>query len=384
MKISQRSRGLRVAGSIFAIGATLAAAACGSSSSKPATSAGGTSASSAGSSSAGSSSAGSSSAGSSMAGSSSATTSSGTGGAASGNVKIGIVELNLSNPFFGTLEKATESAAKANGWSVMKAEAKVPGDSATQVTAIEDMITNKVKAIVLDPANATALVDVVKKARAKGILVVTVNATLSPIDAADATFATDNTAAGKLIGQWAKVNGPTPAHIAMIDFDLSDGPSHGRHFGFLEGYGITDKSPLIVGTALGKGTVDTGQSAMENLLSAHANTNLLYTINEPTAHGAYTAIKNKGLAGKVTIVSVDGACSGVADVKSGIIGATAMQFPSKMGQLAVQAIAAFVKDGTKPKSGLNDSGTMLITDKPAAGITSQTSAWGLQNCWGTT
>jgi fructose transport system substrate-binding protein len=50
----------------------------------------------------------------------------------------------------------------------------------------------------------------------------------------------------------------------------------------------------------------------------------------------------------------------------------------------VQAIAAFVKDGTKPKSGLNDSGTMLITDKPAAGITSQTSAWGLQNCWGTT
>ena len=63
---------------------------------------------------------------------------SGSGGAAT--TTIGIVELNLSNPFFGTLENATEAAAQAKGWKVMKAEAKVPGDSATQVTAIENMI----------------------------------------------------------------------------------------------------------------------------------------------------------------------------------------------------------------------------------------------------
>jgi fructose transport system substrate-binding protein len=302
--------------------------------------------------------------------------------AAGATVTLGIVELNLSNPFFGTLERATEAAAKANGWRVMKSEAQVPGDSATQVTAIENMITNKVKAIVLDPANPTALVDVVKKARAQGILVVTVNATLSPIDAADATFATDNTAAGRLIGQWAKASSPADPHLAMLDYDLSDGPSSGRHNGFLAGYGIELSSPLVAGSALTKGTVDTGQSAMENLLSAHPDINLAYTINEPTAHGAYTAIKNKGLAGKVVMVSVDGACTGVEDVKSGIIGATAMQFPSKMGQLAAAAAAAYVKDGTKPKPGLTDSGAVLITDKPAAGLSSQTSAWGLENCWG--
>jgi fructose transport system substrate-binding protein len=303
-------------------------------------------------------------------------------GSDSTDVTIGIVELNLSNPFFGTLEKATESAAKAKGWKVMKAEAKVPGDSATQVTAIENMIANKVKAIVLDPANPTALVDVVKKARDKGILVVTVNATLTPIEAADATFATDNTAAGKLIGQWAKATAPASPRIAMLDFDLSDGPAGGRHNGYLEGYGITGEDPKIAGSALTKGTVETGQSAMENLLSAHADINTVYTINEPVAHGAYTAIKNKGLEGKVSITSVDGACSGVQDVKDGIIGATAMQFPSKMGELAVAAADAFLKDGTKPKSGLNDSGTVLITDKPVDGIESQTSEWGLQNCWG--
>jgi fructose transport system substrate-binding protein len=168
----------------------------------------------------------------------------------------------------------------------------------------------------------------------------------------------------------------------MLDFDLSDGPASGRHNGFLAGYGIDANSPLVAGTALTKGTVDTGQSAMENVLSAHPDINTLYTINEPTAHGAYTAIKNKGLAGKVNVVSVDGACSGVQDVKNGIIGATAMQFPSKMGEMAVTAAAAYIKDGTKPKSGLTDSGTVLITDKPVPGVQSQSSAWGLQHCWG--
>jgi fructose transport system substrate-binding protein len=303
-------------------------------------------------------------------------------GSSGGAVTIGIVELNLSNPFFGTLENATESAAKAKGWKVMKAEAKVPGDSATQVTAIENMIADHVKAIVVDPANSTALNGVVKQARDKGILVLTVNSSLSPLNTADATYATDNLAAGKLIGRWAKASAPSDPHIAMLDFDLSDGPSSGRHNGFLSGYGINVKSPLVSGTALTQGTIDTGQSAMENLLSAHPNINLVYTINEPTAHGAYTAIKNRGLAGKIVLVSVDGACTGVEDVKSGAIGATAMQFPSKMGQMAVAAAAAYIKNGTKPKAGLTDSGTVLITDKPVPGIASETSAWGLDHCWG--
>jgi len=297
------------------------------------------------------------------------------------DVTIGIVELNLSNPFFSTLEKSTEAAALEQGWKVTKAEAKVPGDSATQVTAIENMINMGVKAIVLDPANATALVDVVQKARDAGILVVTVNAALDPIDAADATFATDNVEAGKLIGAWAKAAGPKDPKIAMLDFDLSDGPAGGRHDGFLEGFGIDDSSDLISATALTEGTIETGQREMEKVLSAHSDVNVVYAINEPTAHGAATAISSLG-SKDVTLVAVDGACSGVQDVSDGIVGATAMQFPSRMGEQAVEAIAAYLDDGTKPPAGLNNSGVELITDTPVDGMESQDSAWGLENCWG--
>ena len=70
----------------------------------------------------------------------------------------------------------------------------------------------------------------------------------------------------------------------------------------------------------------------------------------------------------------------------GIIGATSMQFPLLMASKGVEAVAAFAKDGTKPANsdGLNyfNTGVQLITDKPAEGVPSITSAEGAKICWG--
>lgn len=120
---------------------------------------------------------------------------------------------------------------------------------------------------------------------------------------------------------------------------------------------------------------------MENLLSAHPDINVVYTINEPMAVGAAAAIKAANLGHDVIVVSIDGSCSGVQAVKDGQIGATVMQFPSKMGVQAVDAIINFVNTGQKP-SGIIDTGTTLITDQAVSGMQSQDTTWGLQNCWG--
>jgi fructose transport system substrate-binding protein len=293
---------------------------------------------------------------------------------------IGIVEQQLSNPFFGKLQQAGVDAAKKHGLETMTAESSVAGDSATQVAAIENMINRGAKGIVLDPANASALLKVVKKARDAGIIVVTTNTSLEPADAADASFETDNLAAGELIGKWAKASlGSTPARVAMLDYDLSDKTAKARHDGFLKGFGLTEESPEIAGTALTQANVETGQSSMENLLSAHRDINVVYTINEPAAQGAFLATKKA--KGPILMTSIDGSCSGVRSVADGTIGATVMQFPSNMGQLAVDAIVTAVNGGAKP-SGVNNSGTVLITDKPVDGIESKDSKWGLANCWG--
>ena len=293
---------------------------------------------------------------------------------------IGIVELQLTNPFFDSLEKSAINTAKKNGLDVMTAEANTAGDSATQITVIENMINRGVKGITLDPANATALVPIVKKARDAGIVVVTTNTSLAPMTAADAAYETDNLQAGVLIGQWAKATmGSKSAHIAMLDYDLSDKTSKARHDGFLKGFGIAEGDPQIAGSALNMGNAETGQTAMENLLSAHPDINVIYTINEPAAQGAFFAIKKAKR--DVLVTSIDGSCSGVRSTADGTIGATVMQFPIRMGEMAVEAVIRAVDDGVKP-SGFHNTGTVLITDHPVAGVDSKDSKWGLENCWG--
>lgn len=297
-----------------------------------------------------------------------------------GGYTIGIVEQQLANPFFSRLQAAAVERARELGLETMTAESQVAGDSASQVNAIENMINRGVKGIVLDPANAFALVPIVKAAREAGIFVVTTNTSLDPSDTAHASYETDNFEAGVLIGKWARAQlAGKDARVAMLDYDLSDKTAGARHNGFMEGFGLKEGSPEFAGSQLTQSNVETGQSSMENLLTAHPDINAIYTINEPAAQGAALAIKQLG--GDVIVTSIDGSCSGVRSVVSGEIGATVMQFPTNMGKLAVDAIHAAVTDGKEP-SGINNSGTVLITDKPVDGIESQSSEWGLKNCWG--
>jgi fructose transport system substrate-binding protein len=247
-------------------------------------------------------------------------------------------------------------------------------------------------------SDTKAIVDSVKAARDAGLLVIALDTPLEPIDAADATFATDNFQAGLLIGQWAKASmgdAAATAKIAMLDLAISQ-PSVDvlRDQGFLTGFGVDtadinkwgdETDPRIVGNEVTAGNEEGGLKAMESLLIKDPDINVVYTINEPSAAGAYEALKAAGKEG-VLIVSVDGGCPGVADVKDGVIGATSQQYPLLMASLGVEAIAKFAADGTKPAAtegkAFTDTGVALITDKPVAGVESIDSAKGAELCWG--
>ena len=86
-----------------------------------------------------------------------------------------------------------------------------------------------------------------------------------PVSAADALFATDNTVAGKLIGQYAKAAMTGKAvKIAMLDEAPGSTVGKLRHNGFLSGYGIADSDPQIVCVGNGGGNQPDSQTAMEH------------------------------------------------------------------------------------------------------------------------
>jgi fructose transport system substrate-binding protein len=120
---------------------------------------------------------------------------------------------------------------------------------------------------------------------------------------------------------------------------------------------------------------------MENLLQKDPGINLIHTINEPAAAGAYEALRSFGKEDDVLVVSVDGGCPGVQNVAEGIIGATSMQFPLRMASLGVEAVVEYAKTGEKPDA-LVDTGVELVTDQPVEGMPSISSEEGLKLCWG--
>ena len=83
---------------------------------------------------------------------------------------------------------------------------------------------------------------------------------------------------------------------------------------------------------------------MENCLQKAPDVNLVYTINEPAAAGAFNALKRAGKERNVIIVSIDGGCQGVADVGNGKIAATSQQYPLKMAAMGVEAAVAVPQD----------------------------------------
>jgi fructose transport system substrate-binding protein len=318
---------------------------------------------------------------------------------ASSDIGACLITKTDTNPFFVKMKEGATARANELGISLKSFAGKVDGDSESQVAAIETCIADGAKGILITASDTAGIVPAVQLARDAGLLVIALDTPLEPIDAADATFATDNFLAGELIGAWAAASlgdAAADAKIGMLDLAVSQ-PTVGvlRDQGFLQGFGIElgdpnkwgdETDPRIVGNDVTAGNEEGGRRAMENLLTIEPGINVVYTINEPAAVGAFEALKAVGRENDVLIVSVDGGCPGVADVKDGVIGATSQQYPLLMASLGIEAIAAWAKDGSKPENtpgkDFFDTGVALVTDAPVDGVDSIDTTEGTARCWG--
>ncbi len=324
-----------------------------------------------------------------------------------GEVGVSLILKNTSNPFFVSMANSAEAEADAIGVSLTVAAGQEDGDTQSQIAAIEAAVARGDKGILITPSG-DAVVPALDAARAAGLLVIALDTPPNPATAVDITFATDNYLAGQLIGQWTAAQlGGEKATIAMLDLfnDQVVSVDTARDQGFLNGMGIIDAldpsanglEPATGSYSGGEyevvcheptnGAVDGGKTAMETCLAANPDVNVVYTINEPAAQGAYDALTAAGSEEGVLIVSVDGGCSpGLELVASGVIGATAQQYPGKMATLGMQAIKTLADGGEAPavSSGLDffNTGVALVTDKAADGVESISVAEGQKICWG--
>ncbi len=313
----------------------------------------------------------------------------------------GLIIKSDANPFFLAIERTALDKSRDLNLELKTFSGSFDGDTDAQVEAIEMLLEAGVKGILITPSDPALLAESIIKAREAGAMIVALDTPFDPPELVDATFATDNFKAGELIGQWARArmgDSANHARIAMLDgYENQITVDVLRNQGFLSGFGIDIRNPdikydeddsRIIGSGITNGTEEGGRTALMTLMQKYPDIDLVYTINEPAAFGAYSALEALGKEKEVIIVTIDGGCSGVKKIARGAIDATAMQYPARMALLGIKTVFEYMRTGKKsgtfntPGLDFHDTGVALVTDKPVANIPSISSKQAQKQCWG--
>ena len=266
--------------------------------------------------------------------------------AEAGRGTIGFSALTLKNPFFKIIADSLTAEAQRNGFHVIVSDAE--RDVQEQAKHVENFLAQKVTAIVLNPTDRIAIGPAIEKANEAGVPVFTcdLECEVKEVEVAG-HVGTDNYQGGKLAGEaMIEVLGDGGGQVLILHFKQANSCVE-RVRGFRE---VIDKRNEertsgkieIVAELEGGGLQDQGFRAAADALQAHPNLSAIFAINDPSALGAATALKQVGKTEQVKIIGFDGQLEGKQAIKDGRIYADPIQFPEKMGSITAQNILKYL------------------------------------------
>ncbi|MCV3768905.1 substrate-binding domain-containing protein [Rhizobium sp. TRM95796] len=273
-------------------------------------------------------------------------------------LKIGFSQVTLQSPFYVQLKNGAEAAAKASGDTLVFLDAN--GDVSKQNNDIQDLITQGVNAIIINPVNPEAVAPSLEAAAAAGIPVITVD---RPVKGGQvvAHVGRDNKAMGKLVGEAVvarlKVDGVTNAKIIEIQGDAGGAVMMDRRDGFhaaIEGSGHT-----ITEGPYAEYIRANAVTAMQDLLQANPDVKVVYAHNDDMALGALQVLTENNRT-DVLIAGVDGLSEALETMSSGKqYVATALNDPQYLGDVTIQVAREAAAKKSVPA--FVDAGTSLVT-----------------------
>lgn len=278
-------------------------------------------------------------------------------------LKIGFSQVTLQSPFYVQLKTGAEAAAKAGGDTLVFLDAN--GDVSKQNNDIQDLITQGVNALIINPVNPDAVVPSLEAAVAAGIPVITVDRSVNG-KGVTAHVGRDNKNMGKLVGEAVvarlKADGIEKAKIIEIQGDAGGAVMMDRRDGFhsaVEGSGHT-----IIEGPYAEYIRASAVTAMQDLLQANPDVKVVYAHNDDMALGALQVLKENN-RNDVLVAGVDGLSEALAIIADGgnYIG-SALNDPKYLGDVTIQV--AREAAAKKPVSSFVDAGTALVTSKNVA------------------
>jgi len=232
---------------------------------------------------------------------------------------VGMSQCNLGEPWRVQMNADIQAAAaKYPELKIIFKDAQ--NDTLKQRAQVEEFVSQKVDLLLISPKEAQPLTEPVAKAMDAGIPVIVLDRRLLG-DKYTCFIGADNKKIGKAAGQWVvKTLGGKGNVVELMGLQTST-PGQDRHTGFLEG--IADSNTKIIFSADMKWLEPEARMEMESALSRFDRIDLVFSHNDPGAHGAYLAARAAGREKEMKFVGIDGLPQeGVAYVQQGILDAT--------------------------------------------------------------
>ena len=279
--------------------------------------------------------------------------------------KLGLAVANLQADFFNQIKQSVEAYAKEKGIEVITVDAK--GDSATQVSQVQDLITQNIDALIYIPAGATAATVPTKTAKAAGIPVINVdrNADGAP---GDTFIATNSVASAKAVCDYIFKQAEGKGEMIIIHGQKGTTPEVDRSKGCGESL-AANPGVKLVGELWSEGWhQDEGFKLTQDLLQAHPDVSIIFSQADALALGSAQAVKVANVGHKVWIGGFDGDVAALKALKDGVFDVTATQQTQGMGRLAVDSAIKIVAGETLPPEQLQDA-TLTTKDNVEQFIT---------------
>jgi ABC-type sugar transport system substrate-binding protein len=266
-----------------------------------------------------------------------ATGCSGTGASGGSGITIGLAVSTLNNPFFVELQQGAQEMANQLGAKLTVVDAQ--NDATNQVNQVQTLVTQGVKAIILNPVDSKQSAPAAKAAEMANIPLISVDRSVEGKVAAE--VASNNVSGGSLAA--IELGRATSGEVAHLKGIPGASASRDRGQGFEQG--LNSGNIKVAATAVADFDRAKALNETTNLMQGHPTIKGIFAENDEMALGAIKALGAR--AGKdVVVVGFDGTPDGLKAIQDGTLAATIAQQPKLLGSKAVEQAAKAAKGET--------------------------------------
>lgn len=258
------------------------------------------------------------------------------------------ISVMFSHPYFDAITEGIKEVMEPKGYSIVSQAGE--NNVQKQISDIEDFCAQGVDAIFVEPFDWQAIKPGLEAAKKAGIPIMCVDAPCYDEELVLANVQSDNYGAGAAAAKDAIEKTGGKGNVVVLDCPTTK-TCLDRADGFVKTI-ATAPGMKIIAQQNSDMAQDVSLEAMENILQANNDVQVVFAVNEEAAMGAITALESAGLTvgeSGVKVYSVNGASMEIEMINAGKLIATSAQQPKQLGLIGGEMMLDHLQNGTVPE-----------------------------------